>query len=901
MERTFVGEKESKDHKGKIEKNSEETTIKYLEMEEEMSRTTAEDYISPDSEISLFSYLKITEIPKAAFEDDVPIDTMPLLEKFIIGAFSVTIPISFIISGHCGAVSVYIGTYLENIETVWHILSGTVPHIRFKSNNQENTVSAAPEIIDFKSVKHHCFGGFLKGNPGIPDAEHHLAGIDTVIRGMNHSDWTVSVFAYPIAKADTVFRRQYWLTEATICSELSSVSYTEPDGNKNLSYQKKYYHGEQFLQKAESFCDKLLESLAMGEWCVSVNFSAESEMSSRLLGGLLTSAFFNDHSLPEAIHAVYGITGGIGPLANGMRYTHQKYCKRDYPCYSTYLSSKELAILIEPPRKDTNGISVNDVVDFDVNRDITGNVSLGNIIDSGERSQSEYLISSGEFNRHCLTVGLTGGGKTNTLKNLLKTLSGNNMIPFMVIEPAKKEYWELYNLGFSDLQIYSVGSNESNAVPLCLNPFERVAVSSGTEKRSISIQTHIDFVYAAFKASFIMYTPMPYILERSIYEIYEDCGWDIKNDINRSGEDIYPTIEDLYYKIPQVVTDMGYDQRMRNDLIGSLGARINSLRLGSKGDTLNVAHSYPMERLFTENIVIELEDIGDDDVKAFMISLLLVNLLEYRRLQPDSQLELKHITLIEEAHRLLKNVQSGTGENADPRGAAVEFFCNMLAEMRSKGQGFIVADQIPSKLAPDLIKNTNLKIVHRTVDAEERLLIGGAMHMTEEQIESLASLQRGIAAVYSEGDFRPKLVKIPKVNTSVADGSAPLSRSEVLRRSLTNAIDRHDNRYYSLTDAMNAVCRKCNSHCTKNYKDILKLIDSPDSYRQLSQQLNPMITNTCIPEEINARIRAYLKEHTSVMQSELHSARCCLLNCLLDDWQLDKKLEDRLIKMFFTL
>jgi hypothetical protein len=124
--------------------------------------------------------------------------------------------------------------------------------------------------------------------------------------------------------------------------------------------------------------------------------------------------------------------------------------------------------------------------------------------------------------------------------------------------------------------------------------------------------------------------------------------------------------------------------------------------------------------------------------------------------------ELSHILLVEEAHRLLKNVTEG-GEGGNTRAKSVEFFCNLLAEIRTFGQGIIIADQIPTKLAPDTIKNTNLKIVHRTVALEDREAIGRAMNMNDAQIEYLSSLQRGFAAVYAEGDNRPKCVKLPYV------------------------------------------------------------------------------------------------------------------------------------------
>jgi len=58
-------------------------------------------------------------------------------------------------------------------------------------------------------------------------------------------------------------------------------------------------------------------------------------------------------------------------------------------------------------------------------------------------------------------------------------------------------------MGMTDLQVYSVGSNSGST--LKINPFECM--------EGISLQSHIDIVFSAFKASFIMYSPMPYVLE----------------------------------------------------------------------------------------------------------------------------------------------------------------------------------------------------------------------------------------------------------------------------------------------------------------------------------------------------------------------------------------------------
>ena len=206
-----------------------------------------------------------------------------------------------------------------------------------------------------------------------------------------------------------------------------------------------------------------------------------------------------------------------------------------------------------------------------------------------------------------------------------------------------------------------------------------------------------------------MYPPMPYVLESAVYEVYKDRGWDIVTNKNKFGFTLYPTLSDLYDKIGYIVSNMGYDKEVASNIRSALEARINSLMIGGKGAMLNTSRSVPIESLLSYPTVLELEDIGDDETKFFVIGILLVQLYEYRKYQKDKingAKKLQHILMVEEAHRLLKNVS----ESANPTQAkSVEFFCNMLAEIRTYGQGIFIADQIPTKLAPDTIKNVSVK------------------------------------------------------------------------------------------------------------------------------------------------------------------------------------------------
>lgn len=231
-----------------------------------------------------------------------------------------------------------------------------------------------------------------------------------------------------------------------------------------------------------------------------------------------------------------------------------------------------------------------------------------------------------------------------------------NAVPFLVIESAKREYIELRQImkqsgtnNFDTLDVFTLGDEGVNSVKYRINPFQAA--------EGVSLQSHIDYLLSTFNASFEMYAPMPYILEQAVYEVYEDKGWDLISNRNIRGMKEYPTLSQLYYKIDVVTDRLGYDTEIQSNVKAALKARINSLRIGGKGALLDVARSIPIDELLQNPTVLELEDIGDDNIKAFVIGILLVQLYEYRKSQGANP-ELQGILVIEEAHRLLKKYRT---------------------------------------------------------------------------------------------------------------------------------------------------------------------------------------------------------------------------------------------------
>lgn len=757
-----------------------------------------------------FVYFQIDELAYENEEENI--------EDVVYALYATAIPICVVFKSVQGELKISFGTYYQYAEVLYHILNGS---FFVNSCQMEKGISEYRELLGKKEVfnDEYLFSGILRG--GIQKRNKNnekTAVIDSIMSGIRGEDFSIVVVAKPISRKDIITLLDDWSElknrgaiikgrQVSLHDDLHTVSYTETS-HKVMNY----------LDIIEKYCSLYSEALGKGLWECAIKYYANSKMVLKAISGVLISRMYSDE-VAEIIQC--------RDMQN-MSYNDDLPVNRDYvsidngpemqfPMYSSFISSDELAVSIELPRFDVIGVPVRENVRFDLAQKTQGDIVLGDILQSRRLTHKEYLLDVNELNRHALVIGLTGGGKTNTIKNILLEITKKKEVPFLVVEPAKKEYWELYKLGIDNLNIYSMSENNM----LYINPFERVG--------DVSIQMHIDYLFAAFKASFIMYPPMPYVLERAIYSVYEDCGWDISQNRNEIGN-VFPTIEQLYFKIPVIVEEMGYDFREQKNIIGALQARINSLRLGMKGQCLNVRKSTDIENILNKNSIIELEGIADEEAKAFIMSLLMVQLMEYRMNKEDSQKTLKHLFLMEEAHRLLKNVTSGSGENADPRGNAVEMFCNMLAELRSKGQGFIVADQIPSKLTPDIVKNTNLKILHRIVAEEDRLLMGKSMHMNETQINFISNFSQGQGAVYSENDNEPKMILSTHVDKYINENRRKLSHDVILN------LCRPENRNVKSEKEKSHLCALCPFDCNgEKSKKIYEFIDEVEFARYLSQ------------------------------------------------------------------
>ena len=428
---------------------------------------------------------------------------------------------------------------------------------------------------------------------------------------------------------------------------------------------------------------------------------------------------------------------------------------------SSLLSSKELAMLLSLPHKSVPGFPV--VEHVSLAKEVIRNneslmkreVSLGCIFDLGKAyTENCVKLDVKSLTQHVFVTGSTGCGKSETIYKLINETKQVGT-KFLVIEPAKGEYKNV----FGDVNVF--GTNPLIMPLLRINPF--------SFPTGVHVLEHIDRLTEIFNVCWPMYSAMPAVLKKAMLDAYESCGWDLRLSVNRlsRGEDVYPSFLDLFLSLEKVITESAYSEEVKSNYSGALLTRVESLTNGLNGEIFSVNELSNMV-LFDENCIIDLSRVGSQETKSLIMGILIMRLSEYRMTganTPNSAL--KHLTVLEEAHNILKRVSTEQlQEGSNMAGKSVEMITNAIAEMRTYGEGFVIVDQSPTSVDKAAIKNTNTKIVMRLPDEDDRKVSGKAAGMNDKQIDEIAKLPTGVAVVYQNDWVSPVLCKIDRMEDS---------------------------------------------------------------------------------------------------------------------------------------
>ena len=544
----------------------------------------------------------------------------------------------------------------------------------------------------------------------------------------------------------------------------SSKNYTLTIHNKHI---------EELMKRIDQELERISMSESTGLWSVaSYFFSYDNDFASaESAATIFKSIMQGEESGVEtsAINSWIDNSQNVKKLTNSV-------CHLSHPVFrnnltvngenikvenSSLLSSKELAMLLSLPHKSVPGFPV--VEHVSLAKEVIRNnenvmkreVSLGCIFDLGKvHTENHVKLDVKSLTQHVFVTGSTGCGKSETIYKLINETKQVGA-KFLVIEPAKGEYKNV----FGDVNVF--GTNPLIMPLLRINPF--------SFPTGVHVLEHIDRLTEIFNVCWPMYSAMPAVLKKAMLDAYESCGWDLRLSVNRlsQGEDVYPSFLDLFLSLEKVITESAYSEEVKSNYSGALLTRVESLTNGLNGEIFSVNELSNMV-LFDENCIIDLSRVGSQETKSLIMGILIMRLSEYRMTganTPNSAL--KHLTVLEEAHNILKRVSTEQSqEGSNMAGKSVEMITNAIAEMRTYGEGFVIVDQSPTSVDKAAIKNTNTKIVMRLPDEDDRKVSGKAAGMNDKQIDEIAKLPTGVAVVYQNDWVSPVLCKIDRMEGS---------------------------------------------------------------------------------------------------------------------------------------
>lgn len=454
--------------------------------------------------------------------------------------------------------------------------------------------------------------------------------------------------------------------------------------------------------------------------------------------------------LRELRHPVFG----LNPALTAVNPTFNVY--PSVVTATTSLSGKELAYSLNFPQKSVTGFPVlecaefgRNIITYDLQEKSQAKLDIGRIFHMNHEENTNVSICKDSLASHTFVTGSTGSGKSNTVYQILNEANANG-VKFLVVEPAKGEYKSVFGME-SDVNVY--GTNPAISPLLRINPFRFPA--------GIHVFEHLDRLVEIFNVCWPMYAAMPAVLKNAIEKSYTDCGWDLTESTNSYGDDLYPTFTDVARNIKTIIDSSEYDTENKGAYKGSLLTRLQSLTNGING-LIFTTDEIPAQDLFDENVIIDLSRVGSNETKSLIMGMLVLKLSEYRMVSTNGMNRaLHHLTVLEEAHNLLKKSSvEGGSESSNLLGKSVEMIANAIAEMRTYGEGFVIVDQAPGLLDMAAIRNTNTKIIMRLPDQSDRELVGKAANLNDDQIKELAKLPCGVAAIYQNEWIEPVLCKV---------------------------------------------------------------------------------------------------------------------------------------------
>lgn len=599
------------------------------------------------------------------------------------------------------------------------------------SSNTTYTENKSPNI--FKATISKIFGGNTGENTG------NSSGLQNGEQTGTHNDFSK---ANGSSKAKAKQAQE---------SESDGVNSSKTTGHTRQITRTNSF-AKHFVDLLERHIERLQNGAPFGLWSVGTYFISPDASTSRKLANIYRGCITGEESDLAATAVNVWDNSSSKILLSYLKNTQNPRFLVENINVSgcEVVTSKELAIHMSLPQTAIPGVEIRECATFGRNincrksimKSSDDYISLGVISHLGNVSNKKVLLDINELNQHVFVTGSTGSGKSNTVYLLINELMSKGK-KVLIVEPTKGDYRKIFG-GRNDITVYSTRENEKNL--LKINPF---AFPDG-----IHVIEHVERLVDIFGVCWPMYAAMPAVLKQSILSAYSACGWDLRKSVCHYGK-LFPTIADIVIQLKRIITSSEYSADTKGDYIGALQTRLESLQNGIYSSILSSSDCIEYCKLYDQNAIIDLHHIGSTETRSLLMAMIVLGLNEWRMSNNEDNMDLplQHITVLEEAHNILPRVskhQSQEGSNV--LGKSVEMIADVMARMRTYGEGFVIVDQSPSAIDESAIRNTNTKIVMNLPDSEDCMVAGRAISLTKnEQISELSRLATGEAVVWQRG------------------------------------------------------------------------------------------------------------------------------------------------------
>lgn len=605
---------------------------------------------------------------------------------------------------------------------------------------------------------------------------------DTHTKGTSHSESTGTTTGTSYSESTgTTTGTSYSSAQSKNKTDTYGTSFTNAENvnqtvgsSRQISLETTDKQIEQILLKIDKQLERLQEAYQYGGWHSGAYFIADNSASSRALGSIFLGLMRGNDSHSENFALTTWQSEASKLLLPWLsNLTHPRLMSDlsknlgiPYLTPATLVSGKEMALQLALPRHSTSTVTVVEATSFGRRIQSTNlaqspanrAIKLGRVRHLWTDLPQKIMLDVDKLSGHLFITGATGSGKSNTVYHLLNEL-GKQEVKFLIIEPAKGEYKHIFG-NRSDVKVFGTNPNISDV--LKINPFKFPSMGNN----AIHVLEHIDRLIEIFSMCWSMYDAMPAMLKQALLKAYELSGWDLDTSVNSFDDALFPSFIDLLQCLESEIDKSNYSAEIKSNYKGALITRVASLTTGLNKQLFST-DEIDDGILFDENVIVDLSRVGSQETKSLIMGILVLRLSEYRMTQATQMnTSLKHITVLEEAHNLLRSHTAHSEHGSNIAGKSVELLSNAIAEMRTFGEGFIIADQSPNAVDISAIRNTNTKIIMRLPDEADYQLIGRASGLTDEQLPEIAKLPQGVAVVYQNDWLEPILCKVSHYHQS---------------------------------------------------------------------------------------------------------------------------------------